>query len=251
MATRTDTHDGRRVQGRPVILTQRWAEIVWAHWRVPVAEVRALLPRSLDVDVFDGSAWVGLVPFEMQDLRLAPAGHRLPGLGSTRSFSEVNVRTYVTGPEGPGVWFHTLDATSRLAVVVARGAWALPYRSARIASETTLTARSWDVRRPDGTHGALGVSLGGRLETGDLEDFLTARFRLYAPLGRRRLLTAPVRHPDWRLRAATIETLDDGLVCAAGYGPHGAPDHVVAGEPVEVVIGLPQVLPQRSAPPSA
>ena len=232
----------RRVQGRRVVLTQRWADIVWAHWRVPVSEVRALLPPALEVDVHDGSAWVGLVPFEMQDLRLVLAGRRLPGLGSTKSFSEVNVRTYVNGPEGPGVWFHTLDATSRLAVVVARGAWALPYRSAKVTAELTAARRSWAVERPDGTSGALGVSLGARIRSGALEEFLTARFRLYAPLGRDRLLTAPVHHEPWRLHEATIERLDPGLLNASGYRPVGHPDHVAAGDPVDVAIGWPRLL---------
>jgi uncharacterized protein YqjF (DUF2071 family) len=232
----------RRVQDRPVVLTQRWADIVWAHWRVPVGEIRALLPDSLEVDTFDGSAWVGLVPFEMQDLRLVVGGRRLPGLGSTRSFSEVNVRTYVTGPLGPGVWFHTLDATSRLAVAVARGAWALPYRSARIGTERDEGRRAWTVARRDGTTGELAATLGPEVATTPLDEFLTARFRLYAPLGRSRLLSAPVAHAPWSLRRATLERVDPGLLVAAGYRRPGPPDHLVAGAPVEVAIGLPAVL---------
>jgi uncharacterized protein YqjF (DUF2071 family) len=232
----------RRVQGRPVVLTQRWADIVWAHWRVAVEEIRALLPDSLEVDTFDGSAWVGLVPFEMQDLRVVVAGRRLPGLGSTRSFSEVNVRTYVTGPRGPGVWFHSLDATSRLAVGVARGAWALPYRSAAITSVRDDHQRAWTVRRRNGTSGELDVSLGEATDTTPLDDFLTARFRLYAPLGRSRLLTAPVAHAPWSLRRAEVDRLDSALVRAAGYRPLGRADHVLAGAGVDVAIGLPTVL---------
>jgi uncharacterized protein YqjF (DUF2071 family) len=241
-ATAPGTALPRRVQGRPLVLTQRWADIVWAHWRVPVEEIRALLPDSVEVDTFDGSAWVGLVPFEMQDLRVVARGRRLPGLGSTRSFSEVNVRTYVTGPLGPGVWFHTLDATSRLAVAVARGAWALPYRAARIRSERSDGRRAWTVARRDGTTGVLDATLGPEVGTTPLDEFLTARFRLYAPLGRSRLLSAPVAHAPWSLRQATVERIDPGRVAAAGSRRPGVPDHVVAAAPVEVAIGLPALL---------
>ena len=227
------------------MLTQQWAEIVWIHWRVDPAEVQALLPPALTVDTFDGSAWVGLVPFEMRDLRPVVAGRVLPAIGSTRSFSEVNVRTYVDGPAGPGVWFHSLDATSRLAVAVARGIWSLPYRYASVDRQLGHERRWWSVKRPDGTAGRAGATVGESATTGPLEAFLTARFRLYAPLTRSRLLTAPVRHEEWSLLRAELDDLDAGLVEAAGYrlGTRIAtPEHVVAARPVDVTVGLPSII---------
>jgi uncharacterized protein YqjF (DUF2071 family) len=236
-ATATDP-----VAGRPVLLTQRWADIVWVHWQVPAEVVRPLVPAALAIDTFAGGAWVGLVPFEMRDLRVVVGGRRLPAIGSTGSFSEINVRTYVTGPAGPGVWFHSLDATSRLAVAVARVAWALPYRTATVAADHAGAARSWDVRRRDGATGALAVTVGEAVTADPLDDFLTARFRLYAPLGRRRLVTAPVRHRAWPLRRAGVDRLDPGLVTAAGYPAPGRPDHVLAADAVDVAVGRPQLL---------
>jgi uncharacterized protein YqjF (DUF2071 family) len=224
------------------VLTQRWAEIVWAHWRVPAEAVQALIPPALRVDIHDGSAWVGLVPFEMQDLRPVVAGRRLPGIGPTRSFSEVNVRTYVTGPAGPGVWFHSLDASSALAVAVARRVWSLPYFAARVVRDLDAGHRRWDVARRGGPAGAIGVRVGSRVPTTALDAFLTARFRLYAPLGRSHLLTAPVRHRPWALHGAELERLDPGLVVAAGYRPGGLPDHLVAGDAVDVAVGMPSLL---------
>lgn len=234
-----------RVAGRPAVLVQQWAEIVWIHWRVDPAEVQALLPPALTVDTFDGSAWVGLIPFEMRNLRPVVAGRVLPAVGSTSSFSEVNVRTYVTGPAGPGVWFHSLDATSRMAVGVARTLWSLPYRYASVDRQLGSERRWWSVSRPDGTAGRAGVRLGEAVATDPLAEFLTARFRLYARLTRNRLLTAPVRHEDWSLLHAELDDLHPGLVEAAGYrlgSRAGAPEHVVAGRPVDVTVGLPSLL---------
>ena len=247
VAPPTPRRDGpaERVAGRPAVLVQQWAEIVWIHWRVDPAEVQALLPPALTVDTFDGSAWVGLVPFEMRNLRPVVAGRVLPAVGSTHSFSEVNVRTYVRGPAGPGVWFHSLDATSRLAVAVARGLWSLPYRYASVERQLGPERRWWSVNRPDGTAGRAGAAVGGPVPTGPLEEFLTARYRLYAPLTHTRLLTAPVRHEDWLLLEAGLDDLDAGLVEAAGYRLGrciGTPEHVVAARPVDVTVGLPALI---------
>lgn len=238
------------VGGRPAVLTQTWADIVWAHWRADPQLVAKLLPPALAVDTFDGSAWVGFVPFEMRDLRVVAAGRRLPGIGSTRSFSEVNVRTYVTGPAGPGVWFHSLDATSALAVGVARGLWRLPYRRAKVASGSAGDERAWSVARVAGRHsaaasGGLRATVGPPVPATSQSDFLCERYRLYAPLGRRLLLSAPVRHRSWRLHAVRLEQLDDGLVRAAGYSPVGPPHSVLAADPVDVTVGAPQVLRSR------
>ena len=232
------------------MLTQTWADIVWAHWRADPDLVARLLPAALEVETFDGSAWVGFVPFEMRDLRLVAGGRRLPGIGSTRSFSEVNVRTYVTGPAGPGVWFRSLDATSALAVGIARCLWRLPYRRARVVSGSAGDQRAWSVTRAAGRHvgaasGGVRATVGAPVATTALSDFLCERYRLYAPIGRRLLLTAPVRHPSWRLRAARLDELDDGLVRAAGYPSAGPPESVLAGDPVDVTVGAPQLLRSR------
>ena len=201
-----------------------------------------LLPPSLTPDLFEGRAWVALVPFQMQRLRPMIAGRSVPMPGAVESFTEVNVRTYVRGPRGPGVWFCSLDATSALAVGVARAAWSLPYRRARVQAELDESTRRWDIRRHDGTTGRLAVSVGARRPANELESFLTARFALYAqPSWTHRLLWCPVAHEPWQLREADLEAIDDGLVRAAGFAPVGAPLVVVA-EPVDVRVGWPQLV---------
>ena len=133
-------------------MRQRWSDIVWCHWPVPVEAVASILPPGLTPETFDGSAWIGLIPFAMSDLRLpgplAPLS-RLLGVGS---FGEVNVRTYVTGPDGrTGVWFCTLDADRFLAVATARVAFGLPYRRASTHLEKSSTELAWtSQRRGDG-----------------------------------------------------------------------------------------------------
>ncbi|GAC1544649.1 MAG: YqjF family protein [Acidimicrobiales bacterium] len=201
-----------------------------------------MLPPSLTPDLFEGKAWVGLVPFAMQRLRPMIGGRSVPMPGGVESFTEVNVRTYVRGPRGPGVWFSSLDATSVLAVGVARLAWALPYRRAEVEASVDESSRRWDIRRHDGTTGRLAVSVGSRRPADELDSFLTARFALYAqPLWTQRLLWCPVAHDPWRLHDAELQDVDTGLVGAAGLAPVGAPLVVVA-EPVDVRVGLPELI---------
>ena len=108
----------------------RWLDLLFAHWPVPLDVLRPLIPAGLELDTFDGQAWLGVVPFRMEDVgpRFLPAP---PGPGA---FPELNVRTYVTRRGRGGVWFLSLDAASRLAVEGARAAFHLPYVHARMSS---------------------------------------------------------------------------------------------------------------------
>lgn len=106
-------------------ITQRWNDLLFAHWRAQSSQVAALLPEGLHLDTFDGSAWLGVVPFWMDRIKV----RGIPTLPGARSFPELNLRTYVrdhrTGT--PGVYFFSLDGANLLAVAVARGFYHMPY----------------------------------------------------------------------------------------------------------------------------
>ncbi len=107
---------------------QSWRDLLFAHWPVPVAAVRALVPPGLEVDTFDGATWLGIVPFRMAGVMRRP----LPDLPWISAFPELNVRVYVTRDGKPGVWFLSLDATRLPAVLAARTLFHLPYYWAHI-----------------------------------------------------------------------------------------------------------------------
>lgn len=232
--------------GRPVVMTQTWSSIVWCHWPVPADLVARRLPPGLRPDLHGGTAWVGFVPFEMRDLRLAPAGRRLPAVPTTARFHEVNVRTYVDGPLGPGVWFDSLDASSRLGTLVARVAWSLPYVPSRITAPPVPPGRrAWSVQRADGRTGHVEATVAADGVPGtSLDRFLTERYALYARAWwtSRRVLWAPVAHPRWELHPCTDVDVDAGLVRAAGYPVGDTPPHVLAGDAVAVRVGLPRAV---------
>src|SRR5215213_585770 len=108
---------------RPWVMAQTWTHLLFAHWPLPPEAVRPLIPAGLPLDTFDGQAWVGIVPFQVVGLR----ARWLPPIPGTANFPELNVRTYITRDDKPGVWFFSLDAANRLAVEAARASYHLPY----------------------------------------------------------------------------------------------------------------------------
>lgn len=197
-------------------MVHRWDDLTFLHWPYDPATVQALLPRGIEVERYDGRAWVGLVPFRMTVL---PASR----------FPETNVRTYVRGPNGAtGVWFFSLDADNLGAVAAARATLNLPYQYSRMA-----TGRRGDtVRYRSHRHltknapSDITVEAGRPFGHGELKDFdhwLTARFALWTTIAGRPLRLR-AHHERWTLRHATVTRLDSRLVEAAGLpSPEGDP----------------------------
>ena len=195
-----------------------WRDLCFLHWRIDPSVLRAFVPPGLELDVFDGSAWLGVVPFEMRDTRMA----WLPSVPGTRHFLELNLRTYVRGGDHAGVWFFSLDAASRLAVRAARATFALPYFDARMSIEKR-EGGAWVRYRSErrGVFGGPASVFSGRYrpiadvrrsEPGTLEHFLTERYCLFAQKGygvqrslRRGLLRGDIWHEPWPLQLAECE----------------------------------------------
>jgi uncharacterized protein YqjF (DUF2071 family) len=112
-------------------MAMTWHDLLFAHWPLPTEALAPLLPDGVELDLFDGEAWLGIVPFRMSGVRL----RRLPPLPGTGAFPELNVRTYVRAGGKPGVWFFSLDARSALAVAIARAWFRLPYHRGLLRGE--------------------------------------------------------------------------------------------------------------------
>ena len=156
-----------------------WKDLLFMHWKVDAAYLQSLLPPGLEVDTHAGRAWVGLVPFTMDRVRL----RGLPRVPGFTCFHECNVRTYVRCDGIPGVWFFSLDAANPLAVWTARLVWKLNYVFARFRVGTEDGLCTYGVRRPGGERSRMQWRVGDPLppsEPGTLEHFLTERYCLYS-----------------------------------------------------------------------
>jgi uncharacterized protein YqjF (DUF2071 family) len=185
---------------RPWVMGQTWDDLLFVHYRVPVDELRALVPDSLDVQEHSGSGWLGVTPFVVTGLR---ARGLLP-LPFVSSFRELNVRTYVTRDDKPGIWFFSLDASSQLAVEAARRLYRLPYFRAEISVRRRGEQILYECSRDDGRAFSAAYGPAGDVfhaEAGSLEHFLAERYCLYAQ-HEGRLFRADIHHRPWPLRPA-------------------------------------------------
>jgi uncharacterized protein YqjF (DUF2071 family) len=186
---------------------QTWNDLLFAHWRASPELLRALLPDGLELDLYDGDAWIGITPFAVSALRL----RGLPPLPLVSSFLELNTRTYVTAGGKPGIWFFSLDTSSELAVAAARRGYKLPYFRAEMRAEWRAGRLDYESRRRDprgepasfrGRFWPTGDELGA--DPGSLAHFLTERYCLYTT-DEGRLKRAEIHHRPWPLQPAETE----------------------------------------------
>ncbi len=201
-----------RPVGRPAMFHQ-WRALTFLHWSVDASALQRLVPDGLTIDTFEGKAYVGLVPFTMQGIRL----NGLPALPGFRSSHETNVRTYVVDEQGiPGVWFFSLDAENPVFVEVARAWYHLPYVHARMDVEQEPgTVRYHSLRR----FGALaechveasfeGVAMPA--VPGTLEFFLVERYVLFAHC-RGRLNKGRVWHEPYQIQPVSRSSVKENLI---------------------------------------
>jgi uncharacterized protein len=215
----------QRPSGFPVMY-QNWGKLLFMHWRIEEKLLRPLIPDALEIDSFDGSAWIGVIPFTMWGIRAS----FLPPLPGTSAFHELNVRTYVSLNGEAGVWFFSLDAANRLAVWAARTFYRLPYFNAKMALEQhgdrIQYTSTRDDRRGSAAHLRTTWTIGDRLPTSSpssLEFFLTERYCLYTERSDD-ILRARIHHQPWRLQMAQLNSLDLTMIDSHGLPkPDGDP----------------------------
>lgn len=209
-------------------LSMRWRHLLFVHWRVPPTLLRPLIPEPLQVDTFDGAAWVGFVPFVMESVH--PVW--LPPIPKLLDFPEANIRTYVRYGEQPGVWFFSLDAAHPLGVWAARRFWKLPYHRARMRWRMTAPNEiTYETVRCDSRRAFARVHCrltGEPRETvrGTLEHFLVERYTLFTA-HRGALYRCEVAHLPYIVQPATLLELTQTLTDAAGVTLSGEPASVL------------------------
>jgi len=188
----------------PWLMTQTWHDLLFAHWPVDAGVLRALVPSTFSLDLFDGTAWLAIVPFRMTNV--APRG--MPSMPWISEFAELNVRTYVRVGDKPGIYFFSLDAGSALAVRTARSLLNLPYFVAKMRVMANGDAIEYESQREHhpvaarfcATYRPVGAP--SQPLAGSLEYFLTERYCLYNQDRRGAPYRLEIHHPPWQLQPA-------------------------------------------------
>jgi uncharacterized protein len=217
---------------RPWQMTQRWRDLLFAHWPIPAQTIAPLIPAGLEVDTFDQSAWVGVVPFWMDRVKL----RGIPKIPGASRFPELNLRTYVReqNTNRTGVYFFSLEAANPLAVCMARLFFRLPYHWAKMSieargdreftyqSDRLLSAQA--VRFRAKYRGLGQMRMLEQSRPGTIEYFLTERYCLFTSDRDGQLLRGDIHHKPWPLEAAEAEIEVNDLPSAYGIAlPETAP----------------------------
>ena len=210
----------------PWSMGQIWSDLLFAHWSFPADAIERLVPPELPLDTYEGRAWIGVVPFRIESLRLRGT----PALLGLSSFAEINVRTYVTVNGRPGVYFFSLDAATWRAVLAARGTYRLPYfrsgiEAGRSDGKLYFCSRRISLGRAAVTFAAEYGPVGDPLPIveGSLERWLAERYCLYTVDRQRRVYRGEIHHPPWPLYRAWADLTENTMTAPLGLRLEGDP----------------------------
>ena len=187
---------------RPWIMRQVWKDLLFLHWLVSPDTLRPHLPEGLDLDLFDGQAWIGIVPFEMQGV----TARGFPAPKTLCDFPELNVRTYVVRDGIPGVWFFSLDVNKALPVWAANTFFHLPYFKADMSVDRDGQTVQYRHQRGELCFEASYRPLenANPVPQGGFEEWSTSRYCLYAQSKKGSMYRGPIHHSPWPLQPAEV-----------------------------------------------
>jgi uncharacterized protein YqjF (DUF2071 family) len=225
-----------RPSGVPV-MHQSWGKLLFMHWQVLPEALRPFIPERLIIDTFDNKAWVGLTPFTIWDARPVFT----PPLPWLSEFHEINVRTYVHLDGVPGVWFFSLDANSKVAVMAARSLFRLPYYNASISLEQHgnqiiyASSREGEALSADfSATWTIGAAL-PEAKPGSQDFFLVERYCLYTS-DAEKLYRCRIFHQPWPLQEAKLSTYRSSMLEADGLPTPAGEPLLHCGGPVSVEV---------------
>ncbi|MBY0053132.1 DUF2071 domain-containing protein [Brevibacillus agri] len=221
-------------------MTQTWEHLLFAHWAVSPEAIRSLIPAGLELDTYDGHAWISVIPFLLTRVRL----RRLFPVPYVTTFPEINVRTYVRAGSTRGVYFLSLDTSHLLVTKIAEYWYRLPYYHTKMdllvhadridfqserfsagADEAAFRGSYWPVSEP-----ALA-------RAGTLEHWLTERYTLFCQCKKTNgLYYANVFHEPWMLQRADAHIRENSMLAPFALPISEKPDLLVYARGVESFI---------------
>jgi uncharacterized protein len=240
------------IPGRPWMMSMRWEDLLFMHWSVPFEILRALVPAELELEVFEGRAWLGIVPFRMCATRV----RHFPLIPTAHAFPELNVRTYVQHGGKRGVWFFSLDAGSAIVVQAARRFFHLPYVHARMSAAADAEWTTYRTERLERNAGPAEfraryrpIAPAQRAPAGSLAQWLTERYCLYSADRAGNLWRGEILHEPWPLQEAEAEVELNTMARPSGIELPTEPPLLHFSRRLEVVAWLVERIAKSSGSP--
>jgi uncharacterized protein YqjF (DUF2071 family) len=179
---------------------QEWNDAIFLHWKVEPQALRKFVPKDLEIDTYQGSAWVSMVAFDMKNTR----PFFLPAFSPFSDFHEINIRTYVTFNGKPCVYFLSIEGGREISCKIAKKMSKLPYQYSIM-------------NRSNGIYSAKNLSNNSQFEVkfkigeilrdkSDLDKFLTEKYALVQDF-KKELNHFEIHHIEWPLRQIEIQHL--------------------------------------------
>lgn len=195
-------------------MQQTWKDLLFVHYKIPAARMQPLIPKELELDTYEGDAWLGITPFKMRNVRF----RGLPPVPTAWNFLELNVRTYVKVNGKSGVYFFSLDSSSSLSVIGARLGVFLHYFASVMSVREDNGVFHFKSHRKGGFEKPVvldikykPVSEPAENQPGTLESWLTERYCLFQPTVRGRALRIDIHHTPWILQQAEADILENNM----------------------------------------
>lgn len=179
---------------------QEWNNVIFLHWEVHLEELKKFVPEELEIDLFQGKAWVSVVAFTMEKIR----PKFLPAFPPISTFDEINVRTYVRFGSKTGVYFLSVEGGKSLSCKIAKGISELPYRYSKI-KRTKNQYQSINSEYNDEFD--LQFLIGEKIkEKKPLDIWLTERYALFQDT-KKSINEFEIHHLEWPIREIEIKNL--------------------------------------------
>ncbi len=176
---------------------QEWNNAVFFHWKINPNLLLHYIPDGLSLDIIDGYAWVSLVIF-----RIRP--RLLPSFAPISNFEEINLRTYVTKNDKPGVYFLSIEAEKLLSSIIAKSLSGLPYQKSNIKRGRN-NILSHHPNKPFTINATYAIGNSMQTKTA-LDIFLTERYCLYIEEAAH-INRFEIHHLPWDIQEVTFDTL--------------------------------------------
>lgn len=190
----------------PWVLTQKWNHLLMLHWPVSRALLEPHVPKRLEIDTYEDTAWISFIPFKVTNMRL----RGLPKVPYFHTFNEINIRTYVTYKGNPGVYFFSLNANKWLNVIGPKLVF-LPYYYAKITLKQDASFHFTLESRNEKFDCLYYPTSDLYVPSADsLDDWLLERYCFWIEKGKW-LFRGDIHHDRWRVTEAKAHVNENSL----------------------------------------